>query len=218
MGGPALYASGFRKGWGPSSLRLPSSLRSILQNHHPTPNFARSMDIASVIVTFMVTYCMLTRFILDNRSEQRCPVAQLCFPVTPLEATLPRFSASVHSKGLTAKLSPLEATLTKKPGGPPSPNYSFLLVYPERVRRGPLVYPDVEGPLSSVDVPLPLPLSSRWSPVVFQREMPSISFLFMSLPDSSHQNEGGYTPTPLLVVCCPPKFRCLASFMPGEQP
>ena len=103
------------------------------------------MDIASVIITFMLTRRVLTRSILDNRSEQRFPVAQLCFLVTPLEATLPRFSASVHSKGLTEKLSPLEATLTKKPGGP---------LYPERVRRGaasfipsvfsegPLVYPE----------------------------------------------------------------------------
>ena len=79
------------------------------------------MDIASVIVTLMVTCRVLARFILDNRSEQRLPVAQLCLLVSPLEATLTRFPASVHSKRLTAKLNPLEATLTKKQGGPSLP-------------------------------------------------------------------------------------------------
>jgi hypothetical protein len=39
--------------------------------------------------------------------------SSLCFPVSPLEATLTKHSASVHSKRLTQTLSLLEATLTK---------------------------------------------------------------------------------------------------------
>ena len=44
------------------------------------------------------------------------PPVELCFRLTPLEATLTKHSASVHSKRLTARLSRLEYALTKKPG------------------------------------------------------------------------------------------------------
>jgi hypothetical protein len=39
-----------------------------------------------------------------------------CFPISPLEATLPRPSGTVHSKRLTARLNPLECALTKNRG------------------------------------------------------------------------------------------------------
>jgi hypothetical protein len=45
-------------------------------------------------------------------------------------------------------------------------------------------------------VPLVRPLASRWSPVVFQREILSIPFLFISLPDFFSHNEGGVHPPP----------------------
>src|ERR1700739_4224178 len=48
---------------------------------------------------------------------------------------------------------------------------------------------------SSRSVPFIAPLGPRWSPVVFQRKMPSISFRLMLLPDFFLPNEGGYTPT-----------------------
>ena len=38
---------------------------------------------------------------------------------------------------------------------------------------------------------------SRWSPVVFQRKMPFIPFLFMPLRGSFLHDEGGYTPLPI---------------------
>jgi hypothetical protein len=53
------------------------------------------------------------------------------------------------------------------------------------------------APLQPVVVRLELPSSPRWSPVVFQRKMPSIPFLFILLLDSSRPNEGG-TPPPLV--------------------
>jgi len=40
------------------------------------------------------------------------------------------------------------------------------------------------------------PLWSRWSPVVFSRKTPSISFLFMPLRDTFPNNEGAHTPLP----------------------
>ena len=84
--------------------------------------------------------------------------------------------------------------------------------------EGPPVYPDVEGPLSSVDVPLLHPLSSRWSPVVFQREMPSISFLFIALSASFHSNEGGGTLPPPSLLYAVLRFPALGQFMPGDRP
>src|SRR5258708_439038 len=39
-------------------------------------------------------------------------------PLTPLDATLMHFPASVANKRLTAELTPLTATLTKNEGGP----------------------------------------------------------------------------------------------------
>ncbi len=39
------------------------------------------------------------------------------------------------------------------------------------------------------------PLQSRWSPVVFPREMLSISYPLISLPDCFFHNEGVYTPS-----------------------
>jgi len=45
------------------------SPHSPLQTHHPTAKFDRSMGIASVIVTFMVTCRVLPRFTLDSRSD-----------------------------------------------------------------------------------------------------------------------------------------------------
>ena len=105
------------KGGVPLRFSCLPSLRSTLQNYYPTSKFDRSTDIASVIVIFMVTCRVLTRSIIYNRPEQRSPVAQLCFLVSPLEATLPRFSASVNSKRLTSTLSYLECALMKKPRG-----------------------------------------------------------------------------------------------------
>ena len=43
------------------------AFRSTLQNYHPTPKSDRSVDIASVIVTLMLTCRVLPRFILDPR-------------------------------------------------------------------------------------------------------------------------------------------------------
>ena len=43
--------------------------------------------------------------------------SSLCLPISPLEATLTKPSASVHSKRLTEMLNPLECTLTKNLGG-----------------------------------------------------------------------------------------------------
>ena len=48
----------------------------------------------------------------------------------------------------------------------------------------------------SRSLPFIAPLRPRWSPVVFQRGMPSISFFFMPLRDSVSHNEGGYTHPP----------------------
>jgi hypothetical protein len=45
-------------------------------------------------------------------------------PLTLLKATLTRHPISVHSKGLTATLTSLDATLTKKQGGGGAPPYS----------------------------------------------------------------------------------------------
>ena len=50
------------------------------------------------------------------------------------------------------------------------------------------------------------PLCSRWSPVVFPRKTPSISFSFMSLPDHFRHNEGGYTPSPCQEPARPGRF------------
>jgi hypothetical protein len=44
------------------------------------------------------------------------------------------------------------------------------------------------------------PLRPRWSSVVFQRKMPSISFFFLSLRDSFFHNDRGSTPTPIIQV------------------
>jgi hypothetical protein len=98
----------------------------------------------------------------------------------------------------------------KKTGGAP--------FTPSVFGEGPLVYPsEVEGPLSSIVFPSLHPLLSRWSPVVFQREMPSISFLFISLSGSFHSNEGVHPHPP---PCCmlSSDFRCWASFAPGDRP
>jgi|SRR5712692_4805533 len=48
-------------------------------------------------------------------------------PVTPLAATLTDIPASVANKGLTSELSPLDATLTKNRGVPPSSQMPFSL-------------------------------------------------------------------------------------------
>jgi hypothetical protein len=48
---------------------------------------------------------------------------------------------------------------------------------------------------SSRSLPFIAPLRPRWSPVVFQRKTPSISFLFLPLRDSFFHNDRG-TPTP----------------------
>jgi len=48
---------------------------------------------------------------------------------------------------------------------------------------------------SSRSLPFIAPLRARWSPVVFQRKTPSISFFFMPLRDSVPHNEG-CTPLP----------------------
>ena len=51
---------------------------------------------------------------------------------------------------------------------------------------------------SSRSFPFIAPFRPRWSLVVFQRGMPSISFFFMPLRDSVPHNDGGTdTPTPL---------------------
>jgi hypothetical protein len=57
-------------------------------------------------------------------SRRACPPSferafrfSLCFPVSPLEATLTKPSASVHSKRLTQRLNPLECALTKNGEG-----------------------------------------------------------------------------------------------------
>jgi hypothetical protein len=205
--------------------------RSTLQNRHPTPKSDRSIDIASVIVTFMVTCRVLPRFILDSCSGQRFPVAQLCFLVNPLETTLPRFSASVHSKRLTPTLSPLECALTKNQGALPSPQFQFS----SRLSRALFG----EGPPAQFIASLlrcfvTSLFVSRWSPVVFQWEMLPISSPLISLPGSSHQNGGGCTPLPpnLLtsaglsrarsrgdsLLYAVHDFRCLVSFTPGDQP
>ena len=55
------------------------------------------------------------------------------------------------------------------------------------------------------------PSRLRWSPVVFQREMPSISFSFMPLQSSFPHNKGGSTPTPHLLVT---KFSWFSSVQP----
>jgi hypothetical protein len=45
-------------------------------------------------------------------------------PSSPLEATLTRMSISVHSKGFTTKLTPLDATLTKNRGAGGLPTFN----------------------------------------------------------------------------------------------
>ncbi len=50
-------------------------------------------------------------------ASHRKSLRPIISPATPVESTLPRPLASVHSKPLTATRFPLESTLTKKPGG-----------------------------------------------------------------------------------------------------
>jgi len=67
---------------------------------------------------------------------------------------------------------------------------------------------------SSHSLPFIAPLRPRWSPVVLQRKMPSISFFFMPLRDSFFHNDRG-TPTPLVPVRCKPTwFGMLVPFTP----
>jgi hypothetical protein len=47
-----------------------------------------------------------------------------------------------------------------------------------------------------------VPLELRWSPVVFPREMLSISYFLISLPHSFFHNEGGYTHSPASLHFC----------------
>jgi hypothetical protein len=179
------------------------------------------MDIASVIVTSMVTCRVLARFTLDNRSEQRFPVAQFCFLVTPLEATLPRFSASVHSKRLTARLSPLEATLTKKPGA---------LFTPSVFGEGPPVVPRAR---SAGDTRLPersrrTTIFSRLpvvAPVVVPSEPRCFStgnaiylFSLYIVIRLFPFKRGGVHPHPPPCCMLSSDFRCWASFAPGDRP
>jgi hypothetical protein len=50
--------------------------------------------------------------------------------------------------------------------------------------------------VSSRSLPFIAPLRLRWSPVVLQRKMSSISFPFLPLRDPVPHNEGGSTPLP----------------------
>jgi hypothetical protein len=64
--------------------------------------------------------CALGVSALDFSPSKSFPfsvfLAELCFSVTLLEATLTKPSASVHSKRLTQRLNPLECALTKNRG------------------------------------------------------------------------------------------------------
>ena len=74
---------------------------------------------------------------------------------------------------------------------------------------------------SSRSLPFIAPLRLRWSPVVLQRKIPSISFLFTPLQDSSSHNEGGTPLSPHLFpvspLACPERSRgatCLSRAKP----
>ena len=74
---------------------------------------------------------------------------------------------------------------------------------------------------SSRSLPFIAPLRPRWSPVVFQRKMPSISFPILLLRDSFFHDDRG-TPTPLhlfpiLSLACPERSRGVTrySFTPS---
>jgi hypothetical protein len=66
---------------------------------------------------------------------------------------------------------------------------------------------------SSRSLPFIAPLRLRWSPVVFQRKMPSISFPFLLLRDSFFHHEGG-TPTPHIESRSPKRRRFLFPVQP----
>jgi len=66
---------------------------------------------------------------------------------------------------------------------------------------------------SSRSLPFIAPLRSRWSPVVFQRKMPSIPFPFLLLRDSFFLNDRG-TPTPLIEFRSPLGTLCIFSVQP----
>ena len=116
-------------------------------------------------------------------------LAELCFPVNPLQSTVTGLPASVDSKRLTEKLGSLESTLTKNRG-------SGLPCSPAPCLRS---LPAVAALyLRRQVVPLVRPSSFRWSLVVFPRKKLSIPSLFTSLQDTFPLNEGGTHPPPLL--------------------
>jgi len=61
--------------------------------------------------------CALPNFPAPSSYPSPLPLNKLPRFLTPLDATLPRPIATAHSKALTENVSPLSATLTKKPGG-----------------------------------------------------------------------------------------------------
>jgi hypothetical protein len=162
------------------------------------------MDIASVIVTPVLTCRVLARSILDSRLDlpafclSRATHENVSFFLFNRFRTLcPLFGASAFDNSFGIRLF---RTLLQKPG----------VGTPLRVTREP------RSPrgccLAVID-----PLSSCWGPVVFQREMPSISFPFMPLRDSFHHNEGGYTPLPSCPLLFPANLRsvppCLCGYL-----
>jgi hypothetical protein len=75
---------------------------------------------------------------------------------------------------------------------------------------------DHEPSLCTLDFSPPLPfapLRPRWSPVVSQRKMPSISFPFLPLRHSLLHNDRG-TPTPHIEFCSPLGTLCIFSVQP----
>jgi hypothetical protein len=156
------------------------------------------MDIASVIVTSVLTCRVLPRFILDNRPEVSALGSSLTnranvnFFLFNNFGTLCSLSCAGKSNNpfafilfrtlLHKRISQLFCnqfvphSLSKTPGGGYTP-----------------------CPLSFCSRPILLPsllsssLSSRCSPVVKQWKTPPISFLFMPLRDSFLRSDGGYT-------------------------
>src|SRR5712692_2314850 len=90
--------------------------------------------------------------------------------LSPLAATLMDIPASVANKRLTARLNPLDATLTKIRGGESPRPYIFNPLLCEPPARG--VYPDLSGRHSVIFFhPLPYP------PIFPETFSPALSYL-----------------------------------------
>jgi hypothetical protein len=202
-----------------------SPFRSTLQNHHSTPKLNHSVDTASVIVTFMVTFRVLPRSTLETSSDLRALSLSIArranvnfFAFNQFHTLASLFCTRAFDNSFaintfrTLLQNPGEwvypqefvscfqgVTHSSRTGDSTQQGMLILMTSRKPVRSvhepdrshyllGVAGVPAMAGPPSSPRPDLSVtrreaivaPLLSRWSPVVFQRKSPSISFPFIS--------------------------------------